>query len=109
MGAYNLLHVSDVKCDRCGRVGDRRIQFKYGSWRADEYEIGDTLNWVWPYKGIPGLTKVVVVGVTLQCPICGYDPDDYYDIFICRDAIASATKSSGRYDYDANGWIAIEE
>lgn len=108
MAAYNLLRLANVACERCGRVGDRLVQFIYGAWRAAEYGVGDTLEWGGrPTEGARGLPEVVVQGILEGCPNCGYHPDTDYDIRINDDVIVSVEPSSGRYAYHGDAWTVL--
>jgi predicted RNA-binding Zn-ribbon protein involved in translation (DUF1610 family) len=87
VSGYNTVVRSEEEvCPNCHTVIRRTVQFKYGNTRQHDYLIGDRISWGGYHIGRP-VHRVRVLGFPENCPVCGYDQNGVYDVFINDDVI----------------------
>ena len=107
MGAYNTL-VMRSKCSNCDQETDISIQFKFGSTWNYKYLLNDEIIWGANDKGIKGMKRVVLDGVSEDCNKCNETAD--YLIYIENDIIKSVELNTGQYDFNnSEGYFLILE
>ena len=103
MGAFNIVSAS-ANCPRCHQRVEVAVQFKYGDVWQHEYRIMDELKWGSTTDiGKPGLEHVVLDGEGESCPVCRYDGDWGFYVYIERDRIVEVQPADGRYDFVTSG------
>jgi hypothetical protein len=109
MGAYNLLRLKRI-CPNCGKQAEFRFQFKYGDTWLHEYRIGDQLKWGGNDIGQSGASRVVVDAVAEGCPLCGFEDQMDYEIWLEQDKIIDLKPASGKYDFvlRQNTYLVLE-
>ena len=110
MGAYNLVKLRRV-CPSCGTEAEHRFQFKYGDTWLHEYQIGDQLQWGRNDIGRSGAKKVVVDAVAESCPVCRFEDEKDYEIWLERDKITALKPASGEHDfvYCQDTYLVVED
>jgi hypothetical protein len=109
MSAFNIL-ITTQKCDSCGQINERPIQFKYGELWQYKYHIGDKLKWSVKNTEEPKHKEVVVYGISEKCPNCNAEGIEY-EILILNGKIASVNRLSKNYDFvkEHRNYIVINE
>jgi hypothetical protein len=109
MGSYNVVEDVAATCPRCGAGVSVGVQFKFGGTWQHRYVIGDVLRWDGNNIGRPGRSRVVVDGVSdSACPVCGYDDDWDFYVFVEHDRIARVTAADGTHDFIGAGTTYLE-
>lgn len=101
MGFFNVL-IAECKCANCGRVSKVRIQYKFGSTRQYEFNVGDTIRWGVNEIGNADLRKVKVYGIaeSTTCVFCNSNVfSEEYDIFIIDNLIKEVSPISNIEEY----------
>ena len=111
MSAYNEVSATEEVCPRCESKINRQVQFKYGDTWQHRLVIGDRISWGGNDVGESGHELIVVVGYPGDCSVCGYVPDNTYDVFIRNDVVQDVRPSDGTYDYAGSkqGYFVVEQ
>jgi hypothetical protein len=87
MSAYNTVVMPRPQsCSHCGSEIRPWVQFKYGDTRQHDYMIGDRVDWGGNDVGHPA-RLVKALGYPEDCPVCGQELDEVYDVIVCDGVI----------------------
>lgn len=99
MGAFNLVK-TQATCPACDQTIEIAVQFKYGDTWQHTYKISQPLRWGGNDVGKPGKAWVVVDGVAeTPCPLCGFDDEWNFYVFLIEDRIVRVEPATGAYDF----------
>jgi hypothetical protein len=85
-GFNTVVSSKEEVCPNCHSLIRWTAQFKYGDSSQHDYLVGDRISWGGNDKGRPA-RRVQVLGIPEECPVCGYEKDGIYDVFINNDVI----------------------
>ncbi len=109
MGTYNTVAEIPANCPQCHAKVSVGVQFKFGETWQYRYIIGDALRWGRNDVGTTGLVRVVADGAADEpCPVCGYDGDWDFYVFIERDRIVGVGDADGTYDFVRSGSTCLD-
>jgi hypothetical protein len=112
-GFNTVVRSGGEACPNCHSLIRRTVQFKFGNSSQHDYLVGDRISWGGNDKGRPA-HRVQVLGVPEDCPVCGYDTDGVYDVFIDDDVIVDVVPGREQSYQEAEarhghyGYIVLE-
>jgi hypothetical protein len=100
MGAYNTLCSVHAACPSCSSSVTIDVQFKYGETWQHSYLIGESIRWGKNNVGSPDEHLVVLDATAGQaCPICGFDGDWDFYVFVECNKLKSIMRADGKFDF----------
>ena len=107
---HNLLEAA-ATCPSCGKSIQTRIDFQYGGAVEKEYHLGEPVEWGGDSIGEPGRRNVVLNGIGLDCPLCGFEELGNFEIHVEDDTFVSVKPLTKVYDFSATDepFIVVED
>ena len=107
---HNMLEVATT-CPSCTRKIQAMVNFQYGGSIEKEYQLGEAIEWGCFDIGEPGHRNVVLHGVGLECPICGFEELGNFEIHMEDDKFVSAKPLSKVFDFSSTeeSFIVVED